>query len=102
MIMFLTGSRAYGTPREDSDIDICILDDTPDKEFANLLWRMKDEGHASCRFGKINFITTSDLETFSKWAEVTRQLIEKRPVSRSEAIQAFREAGVGLYPPETL
>ena len=34
--------------------------------------------------------------------EVTRQLSEKRPVSRSEAIQASREAGVGLYPPEKL
>lgn len=91
---FLTGSRAYGMPREDSDIDICIL---VDDALSSLLFSASEQKGSSVRFGKLNLIVFSNRKDFERWREVTEHLITQRPVTREEAVLAFQYAGFGNY-----
>lgn len=94
MKAFLTGSRAYGTPKPDSDIDLVVL---VDPEAAELLWALSDT-KGQCRFGKINLITFSNQDNFARWEAVTKELITRKPVTRDDAVAAFQLAGFGNYP----
>lgn len=92
---FITGSRAYGTPRGDSDIDIAIL---ADKETVSLLLRHKDDNKSGFHFGRLNLIVfdgedCEDTLNFRKWRETTTSLSHRQPVSRDDAIKAFQAAG---------
>lgn len=94
MKAFITGSRAYGTPREDSDIDLVIAASASD---LFLLWENKDEGKG-LRFGKLNLVTFNldnpeDVERYEKWKAVHNDLVSRKPVTKDEAIKCFREAG---------
>lgn len=94
---FVTGSRVYGFPSPDSDYDLVVLVEDTAK-----LWEMagpcvEGESEESCRFGKLNLITFSDPNRFEQWKQVTESLYIRRPVTRDEAVAAFKEAGFDEY-----
>lgn len=92
---FITGSRAYGTPREDSDIDLAILIDADE---GDILWKAGAvEGEKTCRFGCLNLLIFNRSDRFNRWAQVTNELRERSPVSREEAVAAFQAAGFTQY-----
>lgn len=95
MRAFITGSRAYGVPREDSDLDLVVLLSTED---GNTIWKLSEEGPA-VRFGMLNLIVypdcDSEREKFRKWFEVTEELKRRSPVTREEAIKALQAEGIG-------
>jgi predicted nucleotidyltransferase len=91
---FLSGSRAYGTPREDSDVDVVML---VNHRLGSMLCAMSDEG-PSCRFGKLNLVlfgadSDEGVYLFHDWRKTTEELILRKPVTRDEAIEAFQKAG---------
>jgi Nucleotidyltransferase domain len=109
MKAFLTGSRAYGTPRIDSDIDLVIFTDV---ETAGLLqvWGAvenaapqgsdegSDEVYGPIRFGKLNLIVCTSEEAYRAWVDGTAELKKRAPCSREEAKTVFlklREAYCG-------
>lgn len=90
---FITGSRAYGIPKEDSDIDLVIL---VDKSTASFLFSAKDKGSDSVRFGRLNLIIFHSEFLFNLWRKCTEELKEKakhRRVLRGEAVEYFQKAG---------
>lgn len=92
---FLTGSRAYGTPTEKSDIDIGVL---VDQQVFNILTAYSEEQHLGypsnkqvIRFGKLNIIAFTEKDRYEKWKKVNNELIEQQPVSRINAVYAFKK-----------
>lgn len=101
MTAFITGSRAYGTPREDSDIDLVISVSPADSE---ILWRLTEETTGSVRFGRLNLIICEQEDPektpikFFTWRRVTdalKALSLIKPVTRDEAVSAFQKEGIG-------
>lgn len=95
---FLTGSRVYGSPREDSDYDLVVL---IDKDDANRLATGSDDGIGelaakygqevtNLQFGKLNLILVYTQEEFDFWRRVTNELhsiaASKGPVLRDFAV----------------
>lgn len=92
MRAYITGSRAYGTPREDSDIDLVIACGTSDL-FA--LWAVVE--HTKLMFGRLNLVAFNvdipeEAARYERWLSVHNSLVARRPVTKEEAIAAFREA----------
>lgn len=87
---FLTGSRVYGTPREDSDIDIVVhleseeISQLLDKEYSTN--NNYNATSASIRFGNLNLICMSDHQEYLAWYQATKELKARKPVTRDEAI----------------
>jgi len=89
----LTGSYAYGTPTEKSDIDLVVLVNEP-------TWRLlrtqadrsgdsdADNGD-SLSFGKLNLLCVWDERDFAVWARGTAELIARKPVTRAQAVEHF-------------
>ena len=103
MKCFLTGSRCYGIPRDDSDVDIVISVDENDcrdrdmfKEIRNLADEIKEysELSASFRFGSLNLIVTRDAHQYAAWLEGTAELRGRRPVDRETAVETMKRHGV--------
>lgn len=99
MNAFLTGSRAYGTPREDSDIDLVVMMPASQLRRLNELIgedadsEMRYEGMkpgACVRFGKLNLIVVTGDEDYQAWREGTDELITRKPVTRDEACAVFK------------
>lgn len=100
MKAFLTGSRAYGTPREASpfstrsDIDLVCFVSFEDLativdaagEYAQGSGR---EHNVSMRFGPLNLILLSDHRDYDLWKDGTEDLKERKPVTRSQAVHTF-------------
>lgn len=86
----LTGSHAYGTPTEESDVDLCVL--LP-KEVCAMLWQKREQGRSGIYFGKMNLIVFHQPEKFAAWKKVTEGLVARKPVSRDVAVAAFQAAG---------
>lgn len=98
---FVTGSRAYGTPRPDSDIDlVCLLDegdrivfeadvngDAGDGTEQELY---ESAGVIALRFGKLNLLLCLDEDAYRTWEQGTRELRARKPVTRDEAVEHFR------------
>lgn len=92
---FLTGSHAYGRPREDSDIDICVLADHITRTTLRALcddetsYPTKPGYDArdgeSLRFGRINLIVVPNKAEFEAWRQATEELTVRKPVTRDEA-----------------
>lgn len=99
MRAFITGSRCYGTPRPDSDLDLVVL---VDEDTLEQLESMAEElepsvpgvEYATLRFGLLNVIALLDEGDFNTWRDVTRQLYERRPVTREQAVAALKAAGI--------
>lgn len=90
---FITGSRAYGTVREDSDIDLAVVV-TPEE--AQLLKNLSEQCPKTV-FGRLNLVifvnTKDDLERYKAWKKVNEELKRRRPVTRQFAIDALELAG---------
>lgn len=105
------GSRAYGTPRENSDVDLVVLVTLPE---AYILGNNADEPNEPrgerksfpVRYGRLNLIVCFEQETYDRWLSGKVRLQERArdgaKVSREDAIAMFNALGVsGDYePPE--
>lgn len=94
MKSFITGSRDYGSPTANSDIDLVILVSKEDAEF---LKRQSDLGNLPTKFGKLNLIIADNENDFNIWfmaRELCRKAARKTPenkISRSKAVEIHRK-----------
>lgn len=96
---FITGSRAYGTPREDSDIDLVVL---ATSEACSMLTQHRDPSSKSVRYGRLNIILFSSEQSeqvisFKMWREINNQLIKQKPVTRDFAKEQFVAANISSF-----
>jgi len=94
LLPFVTGSRAYGTPNEDSDLDVVMLVPC---DLMMTLWGLNTS--KALRYGRMNIIALNasnpdDCAKFEVWRRVTNELIAERPVSRDAAIARFAQNGI--------
>lgn len=102
----LTGSRAYGAPGPESDLDLVVL---CSRSTAGKLLDLVSQGSAedsaaayeglgerglSLRFGKLNLLVEVEQARFEGWRDATALLVAKAresgPVSREEAKQLIK------------
>lgn len=106
---FLTGSHAYGTPREDSDIDIVLtLSDGDIGKLKSLCDKvdsheeLPDDGNGydksldvSLRFGRLNLLVVPPAK-FVKWKRANDVLCQRHwvgeSISRAEAKRVILES----------
>lgn len=92
---FVTGSRVYGIPKENSDIDLVVL--ISDEDWEHLAMASDDENsvneygtkNKSIRFGNLNLLVTTEQKDFDVWMKGTEELKARRPVERDEAVKLF-------------
>lgn len=94
---FVTGSRKYGTPRPDSDIDLVIFVES-ESEYDLLVELADDQGSITCleeyeglvltplRFAKLNLICCVNHDEWQCWHDGTKQMETKRPIARDAAV----------------
>ena len=99
---FITGSHAYGTPHEDSDVDLvvrmpvfpamalAVLSGANQARLEHELNEYQDDGSFSMRFGKLNLICCYDDRAYANWLEGTSELSLRKPVTRGEACATFQ------------
>jgi predicted nucleotidyltransferase len=104
---FLTGSRVYGVPNKDSDVDLVILvrDPKEAEKIASLGYRDTEATEYQCglgvsvRFGNLNLIVLTDPRLYEVWREGTRILKRKECkyglVTREEACALFNKLKKG-------
>ena len=86
MNAFLTGSRIYGTPSENSDIDLVVLMNQTEIEMLSSKFPI--------RFEKLNIIAVNNAHEFSLWKEAMELCVNEMPVSRDRAIEIHKAVGV--------
>ena len=94
---FLTGSRAYGAPRPDSDIDLVMLADGATFQTLAMAASKAEffaNGGCSIRFGLLNIIGVTRQDEFAKWKAGTEHLKTVAPVTRTTAVEYL--TGLGL------
>lgn len=99
MRSFMTGSRVYGVPKDESDFDLVILMDR--EEAVKLLYFSDNNGEKQdnytemkslpMRFGKLNIIAVFTEADMAVWKLGTKQLVQENNVSRDRAIEVFSE-----------
>lgn len=93
----LTGSRVYGLPDDDSDIDLVVMVNSYTHD---LLARFADQsnekdpdydrfGSRSLRYGKLNLICIFNPVEYEVWRKGTKALQRQAPVSRAYACRFF-------------
>lgn len=93
MKSFITGSRAYGKPNQDSDIDIVVFCDVGTKCY------VESELGYPVKAGNVNLIMVDDENVYKMWWEGTEHLKSIGPVDRETAIDYFDSIGIKrLYP----
>lgn len=105
MNALLTGSRVYGTPKPNSDIDLVVLMSV--KDLHRLQELFKDEWRSNTadtgnydgigamsdqfRFGNLNLIVTTDPLAYEVWRRGTEALSWAAPVTRDFAVKFFKK-----------
>ena len=89
---FLTGSRAYGLPRPDSDWDVVIYGT---KSIEEVLRGLADGTGFPLKIGKLNLIVAKTPRQYDAWRRGTDELRREAPVTRARAVEAFKQLGVG-------
>jgi len=88
---FITGSHAYGTPREDSDIDIVVLVDFETAEELERLSKAKPSKvpHRPRKIllDNVNLVVCTSEFRFGLWKNGTAKCVRKAPITREEAIE---------------
>lgn len=98
---FLTGSRVYGTPRPDSDVDLVVLMESEEiqalalladsnKDVSSGASRAVYDSGSCLRFGRLNLIAHWDRDVFDAWRAATEELAKAKPVTREHAIEAIK------------
>ena len=97
MKAFVTGSRVYGTPTKESDLDLVIFcgadtsvmlmdhDEVSQNEDAHV------SAYQSVRFGRLNIILCGNEKEYSKWLRAKERCVQERPVTRKRAIAIDKE-----------
>jgi hypothetical protein len=100
MNAFICGSRAYGTPRPDSDVDLVVLVSAAD--MLKLAELSECANPNITRFGRLNLIpVTSEIE-FAAWRLGTEELCRKKaagcPQGKTEGARVLDDllAKVGI------
>lgn len=99
---FITGSRVYGEPREDSDLDLVVhMPAEVAEEIWGELFPEKPTNYGAgafsiFRFGQLNLIATHTQSAFYAWREGTnkclaQRLTKRKPLTRSEAVTIIRK-----------
>jgi hypothetical protein len=95
---FVTGSRAYGTPKKDSDVDLVVVADFDDDFFVSMLWDFADARDGSdcgsLHFGNLNIIFV-DADEYDRWKKARDRCIAERPVTRERAIEIHKQEKAG-------
>jgi len=94
----LTGSQVYGTPTEDSDVDLVVLCDEDTQARVAKLLTGEDpppiasgpRGGVSLKAGRLNLIFTALPDEVEDWRHGTRELESRKPVTREEAVAHLR------------
>ncbi len=99
---FVTGSRVYGTPRKDSDIDLVVLVDEATLKLLENVSEHTPTRHpneeyqigvlglnASLRFGRLNLLCVTTPEAYEVWKYGTEKLKKEAPVTRDRAVEVF-------------
>lgn len=90
---FLTGSWAYGTTHEKSDVDLVIHISEADLErFKSVLSRYDGviiKGKGSIKVGPLNLVCHTDESMVEAWRTATKELEQRRPVTKPEAIRCI-------------
>ena len=100
MKILLSGSRVYGTPRADSDLDVVIL--APAKSKDEALLRSATVLHESSKeydganaqsrtAGDLNVILVRADWLFDAWVRATDRCLSEAPCSRDRAIEIHTE-----------
>ena len=89
---FITGSRAYGQPNAESDVDLVLF---VDGLAAFILTQQSETKEIPVRYGNLNLILCHSEEEYDAWEKFTQDMIEKArttgvPVSSDEAKEVFR------------
>lgn len=92
---FLTGSRVYGIPNEDSDVDLVVLVTEEEKQ---KLIEKSDNGQLPCMYGPLNIIPVTSGEMYLKWQTALRECEQQKPVSRNEAVAIHQKHGATGLP----
>lgn len=104
MSAFLTGSRVYGTPREDSDFDMVVLMTVADL-YAAMQHLHGEVVHdysfsaGSLRFGDLNLIIQTDPKLFAAWQKARDTLTAIKPVTREVAVAVHKQCFAEAEPP---
>lgn len=98
---FISGSYAYGSPYDHSDLDVVLKVD--DDLLKALIYVSDQSGsdigryheHTSLRFGNLNIIACHTDDAYVKWSLATKQLIKRkevegRPITHDEADEHFQ------------
>ena len=97
MNAFVTGSRAYGTPSNDSDTDLVIRVSYEDfiklAEAAGRCDEFTVSVPHSLQFGKLNVIALTSDEEYNKWKAAYDICKSKAPCSREKAIKIHNKTG---------
>lgn len=99
---FLTGSRVYGIPHEDSDIDLVVFFENRTtywqlSEFAEPIHpnnhpsASDEEAYPSLRFDSLNIIPVFESELYEAWKSGTEFLRDEKPVSKKRAYEVLEE-----------
>lgn len=86
---FMTGSRAYGTPTEQSDVDLVVL--MPREAELALRGALELPDYGPIRCGKLNPIVCNSEAQFAGWRYATDALIQQAPQNRIAAITFFQQ-----------
>lgn len=101
MKSLLTGSRVYGEPRPDSDIDMVILAENADDRIKLMTYRdhttkthvrpgnVPGYNGVSLRYGNLNIILVDDPKVFEAWEKGTNFLKAIAPVTHEQACLIF-------------
>jgi len=94
MKAFLTGSHVYGTPNEESDVDLVICTDADTMRKLEKLADSdtavsgdNDHASASVRFGKLNLTIVTNEDEWQAWRLATLALEAEKPVSKGRAVE---------------
>jgi Nucleotidyltransferase domain len=79
---FLTGSRVYGQPTPESDVDLVVFISEEDKE---TLVKLADTA-LPIRFGKLNVIALTNEDEFYAWKSATREVQAARSKNGGKAL----------------
>lgn len=97
---FITGSQAYGTATEESDVDlVCFVSEETKQKLIELA------GGVPIRFGKLNLILETTVGMLIAWKAALAECLDENnrrtanglpPLTREEAVKIHNEFGIGV------